>query len=157
SSRRGRSWRTRCSISTRRSRRAEEMNSCRDPGSIHACSSRREVLARGVSGLGSLALAALLAEDARAQERSAPALPPFPARAKRVLWLHMAGAPSQIDLFDPKPKLIELDRQPCPEELYRKERFAFIKGVPKLLGSPHRFSRAGECGIEFSALLPHLA
>jgi len=122
-------------------------------------SSRRELLGRGACGLGSIALAALLAEDGRAGVRRADgAKPPhFPARAKRVLWLHMAGAPSQIDLFDPKPKLVALDRTPCPEELYGKERFAFIKGVPKLLGSPHRFSRAGEAGAEFSEHLPHLA
>src|SRR5262245_40822312 len=69
----------------------------------------------------------------------------------------MAGAPSQIDLFDPKPKLVALDRQPCPEELYGKERFAFIKGVPKLLGSPYRFAPAGESGAEFSELLPNLS
>ena len=96
---------------------------------------RRALLSRGVSGLGSIALAALLAEEGRAEERQAAGRkqPHFRARAKRVLWLHMAGAPSQIDLFDPKPKLIELDRRPCPEELYGKERFAFIKGVPSML------------------------
>jgi hypothetical protein len=120
---------------------------------------RRALLLRGASGLGSIALAALLAEEGRAQERQpgGPKQPHFRARAKRVLWLHMAGAPSQIDLFDPKPKLIELDRRPCPEELYGKERFAFIKGVPKLLGSPHRFPHRAESGAEFSELLPHLA
>jgi len=119
------------------------------------CRSRRELLARGAFGLGSIALSALLADEARAAGRLAAT--PFPAKAKRVLWLHMAGAPSQIDLFDPKPKLVELDRQPCPEELCGKERFAFIKGTPKLLGSPHRFAPAPRSGIEFSELLPHLA
>jgi hypothetical protein len=114
--------------------------------------SRREVLARGTSGLGSLALATLLAEDARGDGG-----PHFAPRAKRVVWLHMAGAPSQIDLFDPKPKLVALDGTPCPEELFRKERFAFIEGVPKLLGSPYRFTRSGPAGAEFSELLPHLA
>ena len=133
------------------------MTHAHTPDGRRASTSRRELLSRGVFGLGSLALAALLAEDARAQSGQAVALPHSRPKAKRVLWLHMAGAPSHIDLFDPKPKLIELDRQPCPESLYGKERFAFIKGVPKLLGSPHRFARAGKCGIEFSELLPHLA
>jgi hypothetical protein len=116
---------------------------------------RRSLLGRGAAGLGSLALATLLAEERRAA--TAGGLVTRPARAKRVLWLHMAGAPSQIDLFDPKPKLVELDRQPCPESLYGMERFAFIKGAPKLLGSPFSFQRAGRAGVELSELLPHLA
>ncbi len=128
-------------------------------GGMELFPTRRQLLARGASGLGSIALAALLAEEGHAQEHHAGgAKPPhFRARAKRVLWLHMAGAPSQIDLFDPKPKLLELDRSPCPAELYGQERFAFIKGVPKLLGSPHRFTHRAESGAEFSELLPHLA
>ncbi len=69
----------------------------------------------------------------------------------------MAGAPSQLDLFDYKPKLVELNGQDCPESLYKKERFAFIKGVPKMLGTPHQFSKRGQCGAELSQLLPHLA
>ena len=119
--------------------------------------SRRELLARGTFGLGSLALATLLGEERRAQDGRAPGLPHFAPRARRVLWLHMAGAPSHIDLFDPKPKLAELDRQPCPESLYSRERFAFIKGVPKLLAAPHGYVRAGASGVQFSELLPHLA
>jgi hypothetical protein len=67
----------------------------------------------------------------------------------------MAGAPSQLDLFDYKPKLVELTGQDCPESLFKKERFAFIKGVPKMLGTPHKFVRYGECGTEISELLPH--
>jgi hypothetical protein len=118
---------------------------------------RRALFARGASGLGSIALAALLADEARASALRSAVAPRLRPRAKRVLWLHMAGAPSQIDLFDPKPKLVALDRQPCPEELYGRERFAFIKGVPKLLGSPYRFAPAGESGAEFSELLPHLS
>jgi hypothetical protein len=69
----------------------------------------------------------------------------------------MAGAPSQLDLFDYKPSLKRLDGQPCPEELIKGERFAFIKGVPKLLGSPHEFQKHGKSGAELSNLLPHLA
>ena len=79
------------------------------------------------------------------------------AKAKRVIFLFMAGAPSQLDMFDYKPKLNQFDGQPCPEDLIKGERFAFIKGVPKLLGSPHQFARQGQSGAELSNLLPHLA
>jgi hypothetical protein len=71
--------------------------------------------------------------------------------------MHMAGAPSQLDLFDYKPKLVELNNQPIPESLIQGERFAFIKGVPKLLGTPHTFNRHGQAGAEISGALPHLA
>src|SRR5580658_9650741 len=57
----------------------------------------------------------------------------FPAKAKRVIYLYMAGGPSQVDLFDHKPKLAELDGQPIPDSFIQGERFAFIKGVPKIL------------------------
>src|SRR5215207_8060847 len=87
----------------------------------------------------------------------APKSPHFPAKAKRVIYIHMAGSPSHLDLFDYKPKLIELNGQPCPESIYKKERFAFIKGVPKMLGTPHKFAKHGQSGAELSQLLPHLA
>ncbi len=82
---------------------------------------------------------------------------PHPAKAKHVIFLFMAGAPSQLDMFDHKPKLNQFDGQPCPEELIKGERFAFIKGVPKLLGSPHQFGQYGQSGAELSNLLPNLA
>lgn len=106
-------------------------------------------------GLGALALASVTREDLFAQQVAAAA-PHFAPKAKSIIFLFMAGAPSQLDLFDHKPKLNELDGQPCPEELIKGERFAFIKGVPKLLGSPHRFARHGQSGAEISHLLPHL-
>ena len=87
----------------------------------------------------------------------APKLPHFAPRAKRAIYLHMAGSPSQLDLFDYKPKLVEMNGQPCPESIYKKERFAFIKGVPKMLGTPHTFQKHGQAGLELSNLLPHLA
>ena len=62
----------------------------------------------------------------------------FPAKAKSIIYLFMAGAPSQLDLFDYKPTLQQYDGQNVPEELIKGERFAFIKGMPKLLGSPYR-------------------
>ena len=81
----------------------------------------------------------------------------FPPKAKRVIYLFMAGAPSQLDLFDPKPTLTKHDGQDIPDELVKGERFAFIKGKPKLLGSPFQFSPHGQSGAEISELLPHLA
>jgi hypothetical protein len=80
-----------------------------------------------------------------------------PARAKAVIYLHMSGAPPSLDLFDYKPKLAELHMKPCPEELLKGQRFAFIKGVPKLLGSPYKFSQHGQNGAWFGETIPHIA
>ncbi len=123
---------------------------------------RREFLGRLGTGLGSAALAALLAGEADAEEPAAAGLlapkePHFPPRAKRVIFLHMVGAPSQLDLFSDKPALREHDGKPCPAELLEGQRFAFLRGHPKLMGSKFKFARHGECGMEFSELLPHLA
>jgi uncharacterized protein (DUF1501 family) len=117
---------------------------------------RRELLRSGCLGLGSFALASLLAADEQGNEQGPP-LPHHPPRARRVLYLCMAGAPSQLDLFDPKPELARRDGEPVSQELIANERFAFIKGVPRILASPYRFGRHGECGHELSELLPHLA
>ena len=80
----------------------------------------------------------------------------FAPKAKSIIYLFMAGAPSQVDLLDYKPKLQELDGQHIPESMVKGERFAFIKGVPKLLGSPYQFRKWGKSGAEVSELLPHL-
>ncbi len=82
--------------------------------------------------------------------------PHYQARAKSIIYLFMAGAPSQLDLLDYKPALQQLDGKPIPDSLVKGERFAFIRGVPKLLGSPYRFSQCGESGAQISELLPHL-
>ena len=86
-----------------------------------------------------------------------PFTPHFAPKAKRVIVLHMAGSPPQHDLLDPKPALIPLDGQLCPESFLEGERFAFIKGHPKILASPYSFAPSGECGLEVSELLPHLS
>ena len=86
-----------------------------------------------------------------------PRQPHFAPKAKSIIYLMMAGAPSQVDLLDYKPKLQELDGQHIPESMVKGERFAFIKGVPKLLGSPYTFRKCGRSGAEISELLPHLA
>ena len=106
---------------------------------------RRTILGGAAFGLGSMALGSLLSRDARADSTAkqgplAAKKPPLPARAKRVVFLHMAGAPSQLDLFEPKPKLAELDGQPVPESFTQGERFAFLKGTPLLLKSPYAYA-----------------
>ncbi len=111
-------------------------------------------------GIGSLALLTLLDERlfAAPSQASSPfqVKPPhFKAKAKNVIFLFMAGAPSQVDLLDPKPKLRQHDGEAIPEELVKGERFAFIKGTPRLLGSPYAFEPAGPAGTLVSELLPH--
>ena len=118
------------------------------------------------AGIGSVALASLLNDKLFAAPSPepgglasplAPRPPHFPAKAKSVIYMHMAGAPSVLDLFDHKPKLNELNGKPCPESYYKGQQFAFIKGVPKLLGSPHKFAKHGQSGQVLSAVLPNLA
>ena len=122
---------------------------------------RRTLFKQMGYGIGGLALTSLLSESLFASTQAqndpfAPKKPPLPARAKNVIYLFMAGAPSQVDMFDPKPTLTKFDGQPCPAELLKGERFAFIEGVPKLLGSPYAFEKAGKSGQWISELLPHL-
>lgn len=120
---------------------------------------RRMLLKKAGYGIGTVALASLLAEEGSAQSVRDPLAarkPHFAPRAKRVIFLFMAGAPSQIDLFDPKPMLQKHDGEAIPEEFVKGERFAFIKGTPKLLGSPHTFKKCGQSGAEIGDLLPHL-
>ncbi|MCA9223329.1 MAG: DUF1501 domain-containing protein [Planctomycetales bacterium] len=123
--------------------------------------SRRELFQHTGMGLGGIALASLLAGDAPAalpgENPLAAKAPHFAPKAKRVIFLHMVGAPSHLDLFDQKPKLQEHDGQPCPDELLEGARFAFLRGHPKLLGTPYKFRQHGESGVELSELLPHLA
>jgi uncharacterized protein (DUF1501 family) len=114
-------------------------------------------------GVGTLGLASLLNPSLFAEPPApapadplAPKKPHFPAKAKSIIYLHMAGAPSTLDLFDHKPKLNELNNQPCPESYIKGQQFAFIKGHPKLLGTPHKFDKRGQSGQVMSDILPHL-
>jgi hypothetical protein len=121
---------------------------------------RRHFFGEGAFGIGSLALASLSDQRLFAQQSpsaTAAKAPHFAPKARRIIYLFMAGAPSQLDLFDYKPTLQRHDGEPVPEDVIKGERFAFIKGVPKLLASPHTFARHGQCGAELSNLLPHLA
>ncbi len=125
-------------------------------------STRRHFFRQTGFGIGATALAGLLNNNLFASEVKAaanplaPKAPPLPAKAKSIIYLFMAGAPSQVDLLDPKPTLQKYDGQNVPQELTKGERFAFIKGTPKLLGSPYEFQRCGTSGAEISELLPHL-
>ena len=76
----------------------------------------------------------------------APKKPMHAAKAKNVIYLHMAGSPPQLDLFDYKPELVKRHMQPCPDELIEGKTFAFIKGKPKLLGPTVKFQQYGETG-----------
>src|SRR5262245_50698415 len=115
---------------------------------------RRQFFARSGLSLGSIALGGLLARDGFAATKPlrnspnplASKPPAFPGRAKSIIYLHMAGAPPSLDLFDYKPKLNELNNQPCPESLIKGQRFAFIKGIPNMLGTPHKFKQHGQSG-----------
>ena len=119
---------------------------------------RRRFFATGASGLGTLALASLLQEAGSLAADLAPQRTHFAPKAKRCIYLFMEGGPSQMDLFDAKPKLNELDGQPMPESILREIKFAFIqKDSARLMGSPRTFRRHGECGMELSDLLPHLS
>jgi len=83
--------------------------------------------------------------------------PHFVGKAKSVIYLHMAGAPSQLELFDFKPDLLKLDGQDCPQSLLEGKKFAFIRGVPKMLGPQVAFQQRGQSGAWISDHLPHLS
>lgn len=123
---------------------------------------RRHFFGQCAIGLGAIALSELLRADGFAANQEidpghpmAPRAPQFPARVKNVIFLFMAGGPSQFDLFDDKPKLRELSGQPPPPSLMEGKRFAFLKGNETLLGTTRKFQPAGECGMTLSELLPH--
>jgi hypothetical protein len=128
---------------------------------------RRHFIKESAMGLGGLALAALFGCGDKTITTSqiafdpahplAPKLPPFPGKAKSVIYLHMAGAPSQLELFDYKPELMKMDGQDCPQSLLEGKRFAFIRGVPKMLGPQAKFAQHGQSGAWVSENMPHLA
>lgn len=129
---------------------------------------RRDFLATGASGIGGLALASLLQREgliAPAAHGSTGSTNPmsvrhphFAPKAKACICIYMEGAPSQMDLFDPKPKLLELDGQKLPDSMTKNVRFAFLqKDTATILASHRKFTRHGASGMEFSDLLPHLA
>jgi hypothetical protein len=122
-----------------------------------ACVTRRHFLSGAGLGVGAMALSSLLQRPSVAAAGEGPAVGRTIApRARSVIYLHMAGAPSQIDLFEHKPALSKYDGQPCPQEYLEGKRFAFIKGVPTMLGPLFRYAQRGASGQWMSELLPHL-
>jgi hypothetical protein len=125
---------------------------------------RRHFFQECALGLGSLALTSLLNEGRAAEPLTNPLAPRaghFPAKARSVIYLFMAGGPSQLELFDPKPKLQELHGKPIPADFIKGKRFAFMdtfaKQVPKMLGTRRKFARHGQAGTWVSECLPHIA
>ncbi|MCH2363370.1 MAG: DUF1501 domain-containing protein, partial [Planctomycetes bacterium] len=118
---------------------------------------RRHFLRDCSMGLGAMALASLSAEESAASEPLASRQPHFAPAVKNVIFLHMAGSPPHLDLFDYKPELVKHTGEPCPKDYLEGRRFAFTSGVPKLLGTPREFKRHGEGGIWMSDALPKLS
>ena len=119
--------------------------------------SRREFIRDGFCGFGGLSLGALLAqEQARAGAGNAlsPKLPHHPAKAKAVIFLFMAGGPSHLETFDPKPLLNRLAGQPRPRE-FGEAKYQFVQRNARLLGTRRTFQKHGQSGIEVSDLFPH--
>src|SRR5688572_1804958 len=118
-------------------------------------------------GLGSIALGSLMADTHGADSALrtphsglnplAPKQPHFKPTAKRVIYLFMGGAPSQLDLFDYKPTLQKYNGKPVPAEVVKGQKYAFIKPDAALYASEFKFTKHGQCGAEISEAIPHLA
>jgi hypothetical protein len=122
-----------------------------DPHSLSSILSRREFLRRSAGGIGMIALADLLAEEGRNPFEPRP--PHFPAKARNVIFLYMEGAPSQLDLFDPKPELTRWHGKPLPPSLTKGLKLAFIKPTATILASPRTFASYGQSGAVLSDYL----
>lgn len=129
---------------------------------------RRHFFQESVTGMGAMALGSFLSgcnwlgsKDPNGSFVNTNPLmaqaPHFVGKAKSVIYLHMAGAPSQLELFDFKPDLLKLDGLDCPQSLLEGKKFAFIRGVPKMLGPQAAFKQRGQSGAWISDNLPHLA
>jgi hypothetical protein len=124
---------------------------------------RRDFFQNCAGGVGSIALAQLLLQEGLASQGGggvnplAPRTPHFAGQAKNVIFLFMAGAPSQLDLFDPKPELQRWHGTPLPPSITKDLQLAFIKSDARVLASPRVFKRYGQSGIEMSDYLPHLS
>lgn len=114
---------------------------------------RRHFFGQSGLGFGALALQSLLAKDGKAARQDYR----IPAKAKSIIYLHMAGSPSQMELFEDKPALTKFHGKECPQEYLEGKRFAFIKGTPKMLGPQFKYRKHGETGQSLSELLPGLA
>ena len=121
---------------------------------------RRHLLNTAGVGLGAMALQGLAGPSVSAADAANPMAarkPMHEGTAKSVIYLHMAGSPSQLELFEHKPELKKFHNKECPQEYLEGKRFAFIRGVPKMLAGQFRFRQHGEAGQWISELLPEFA
>ena len=121
----------------------------------HALSRRAALSTLGI-GLGSIAMQSMLGKTKPLPDNFAPG-PHFAPKAKNVILVFSSGGVSQLELFDRKPVLVRNNGKMVPDHLIKGQRFAFINPKSKLLGTPYSFQRYGDCGMEFSELLPHLS
>ncbi|HYE33694.1 MAG TPA: DUF1501 domain-containing protein [Methylomirabilota bacterium] len=117
---------------------------------------RRFFLKTSMACIGGMALQSLL-PSAASNATHGTINPHHAAKAKRVIYIHLAGAPSHLETFDFKPELSKLDGKPCPESFLKGKRFAFIKGVPNMLGPQYKFSQHGQSGAYVAEHLPELS
>jgi hypothetical protein len=123
---------------------------------MNASVSRRSFLQSAACGMGGLALAAMLHDERVRANPLAPRPPHRPAKAKAVIFLFMAGGPSHLETFDPKPLLNRLHGQRRPAE-FGQANYQFIQSDARLLGSARRFAKYGQSGIDIADLFPHTA
>lgn len=125
--------------------------------SVSSAMKRRLFLSRTSQGLGGLALANCLSPKLFADSKGVLPQLPYPQKAKRVIWLTMAGGPSQLETFDPKPKLAAMDGQPMPESMTKGQQLAQLQGQAlKCFAPQHPFSKFGANGTEICSLFPHI-
>ncbi|MBC7569513.1 MAG: DUF1501 domain-containing protein [Spirosoma sp.] len=130
---------------------------------------RRHFLHTCTTGLGAMALSSTLSGcglfdktgqppvgSSLTDKPTAPQSAQFRPKAKQIIYIHMAGSPSQLELFDYKPELVKYNGKDCPQELLEGKKFAFIRGVPKMLGPQGKFAQYGQSGAWVSDYLPHL-
>ncbi|MGE3778880.1 MAG: DUF1501 domain-containing protein, partial [Pirellulaceae bacterium] len=126
------------------------------PAGLAQLVTRRDLFTRAAAGFAGVALAHLLRDDAirAASPAAQTGRPHFAPRARSVIQLFQHGGPSHLDLLDPKPELTRQDGKPMPKYFTDLVK---LTAHGNLLGSPFRFQRHGQCGIEYSELLPHTA
>jgi Protein of unknown function (DUF1501) len=130
---------------------------------IYEREKRRFFLKSSACGIGSIALAQLMSQETKAKSNSlesvnpfAPKAPHFAPKAKNVIFIFMAGGPSQLDLFEPKPELQKLDKKPVPESFLKRLDDVFLKSTAQVMATPRKFKKYGESGFDFSDFVPHM-
>jgi hypothetical protein len=118
---------------------------------------RRNALRNIGTGFGMVGLANLIAEQGQSASVMAARTPHFTPKAKRVIFLFLNGGPSHVDTFDPKPMLTKYDGKALPEEFVKREKRGRDFQNTRLLGSPWKFKKYGQSGLEVSELFPHVA